>query len=344
MINSKNKNREERKMPKILLSLMLMLLISCQDKTSSSNTLWIYTSLYKDTINEITPALKKEFPGVEFKFFQAGSEEIATKVNAEMMSGNVQADVMISSDRFWYEELEQAGKLYQYSSPVAKDVPASLKSGNGYYSTLSLPVMVLCYNSDLLKADLLPESFKDLQDDRFKNLFTTGDPLASGTNFTTMAMLQFHYGWEYFKKLKNNNTIGQGGNSSVLRRIQNGERPIGWVLLENVLRFQDKDKRLKVIYPKDGVVTNNNIIAISKETRNPELAKKFVDFMYGKVGQDQMIKSFMYSPLPGYEPPAGAPAFSFVLKNSFPWTQEFLAQVRDSRMELKEKYTEIMFQ
>ena len=329
---------------KILLPLVLMLFVSCQDNSASSNTLWIYTSLYKDTINEITPALKKEFPGVEFKFFQAGSEEIATKVNAEMMSGNVQADVMISSDRFWYEELEQAGKLLQYASPIAKDVPASLKSGDDFYSTLSLPVMVLCYNSDLLKSEMLPKTFKELQDGRFKNLFTTGDPLASGTNFTTMAMLQFHYGWDYFKKLKNNNTIGQGGNSSVLRRIQNGERPIGWVLLENVLRFQDKDKRLQVIYPKDGVVTNNNIIAISKETRNPELAKKFVDFMYGKVGQDQMIKSFMYSPLPGYAPPKGAPDFSFVLKNSFPWTKEFLAQVRDSRMELKEKYTEIMFQ
>ena len=322
--------------------------MSCQDKKNENvegaKTLWIYTSLYKDTINELMPSLKKEFPGVSFKFFQAGSEEIATKVNAEMMSGNVQADVMISSDRFWYEELEQAKKLLKYQSEKSKLVPESLKSKNGFYSTLSLPVMVLCYNADLISEDLVPKKFKDLQDQKYKNLFTTGDPLSSGTNFTTMAMLQFHYGWDYFKKLKNNNTIGQGGNSSVLRRIQNGERPIGWVLLENVLRFQDKDKRLKVIFPKDGVVTNNNIIAISNETKNPDLAKKFVDFMYGKVGQDQMIKSFMYSPLPGHEPPRGAPKFSYILKNSFPWTSEFLTQVRDSRMELKETYTEIMFQ
>jgi iron(III) transport system substrate-binding protein len=333
-------------MQKVFLFLILAIVVSCQDhaRNGSANKLWVYTSLYKDTINELKPELEKEFPGVEFKFFQAGSEEIATKVNAEMMSGNVQADVMISSDRFWYEELEMAGKLYQYSSILAKDIPASLKSSRSYYSTLSLPVMVLCYNSDIVKEDMLPKSFKDLELDKYKNLFTTGDPLSSGTNFTTMAMLQFHYGWDYFKKLKNNNTIGQGGNSSVLRRIQNGERPIGWVLLENVLRFQDKDKRLKIIYPKDGVVTNNNVIAISKETSNPDLAKKFVDFMYGKVGQNQMIKSYMYSPLPGYAPPRGAPKFSFVLKNSFPWTREFLTQVRDSRMELKEKYTEIMFQ
>lgn len=332
-------------MNKILVSLMLIISFSCQEKTDSEvQTLWVYTSLYKDTINEITPALKQEFPGVEFKFFQAGSEEIATKVNAEMMSGNVQVDVMISSDRFWYEELEHEGKLLNYTSPKALEIAPSLKSANGYYSTLSLPIMVLCYNSEILKEEMLPQTFKDLANEKFKNLFTIGDPLASGTNFTTMAMLQHHYGWDYFKNLKNNNTIGQGGNSSVLRRIQNGERPIGWVLLENVLRFQDKDKRLKVIYPKDGVVTNNNVIAIAKDSKNVELAKKFVDFMYGQVGQEQMINSFMYSPLPGFPPPKGAPEFSFVMQNSFPWTNEFLAQVRLSRMELKEKYTEIMFQ
>ena len=331
-------------MKHIIFIFLVLNIFGCQEKDAPNNSLWIYTSLYKDTINEIKPELEKKFPGVNFKFFQAGSEEIATKVNAELMSGNVQADVMISSDRVWYEELEMAGKLLMYSSPMAKGVPSSLRSSGGFYSTLSLPVMVLCYNSDLVEPGILPEKFKDLADIKYKNLFTTGDPLASGTNFTTMAMLQYHYGWDYFKSLKKNNTIGQGGNSSVLRRIQNGERPIGWVLLENVLRFQNKDKRLKVIYPKDGVVTNNNIIAISKSTKNPELAKSFVDFMYGKIGQEQMIKSYMYSPLPGYAAPKGAPKFSFVLENSFPWTNEFLSQVRDSRMELKEKYTEIMFQ
>ena len=95
-------------------------------------------------------------------------------------------------------------------------------------------------------------------------------------------MLQYNYGWDYFKKLKENRTISQGGNSSVLRRIQSKERPIGWVLLENVLRFQKKDPRLKIIYPKDGVVTNNNVLAKTfKENENP-LINDFIRFMFSK--------------------------------------------------------------
>ena len=81
------------------------------EKSAEKQTLWVYTSLYKDTINRLKPMLAQDFPNVEFKWFQAGSEDIATKVNAEILSGRVQADVMISSDRFWYEELAQSGYL-----------------------------------------------------------------------------------------------------------------------------------------------------------------------------------------------------------------------------------------
>lgn len=55
------------------------------------------------------------------------------------------------------------------------------------------------------------------------------------------------------------------GNSAVLRRIQSKERPVGWVLLENLLRLQKKDPRIKTIFPEDGVVIQANIMAITKK-------------------------------------------------------------------------------
>ena len=82
-----------------------------------------------------------------------------------------------------------------------------------------------------------------------------------------------HYGWDYFKKLKNNQTIAQGGNSSVEKKDSVKERPVGWVLLENLLRFQDKDKRLEIIYPEDGVVTHSNVMAITKKKEKENLLK-----------------------------------------------------------------------
>jgi iron(III) transport system substrate-binding protein len=320
-------------------------MVSCQEnKTSAKKEIWVYTSMYKDTIADLTPKLEKDFPDIKIKWFQAGSEEIATKVNAEILTGQTRADLLISSDRFWYEEMANTNRLHAYSPKAAKGIPAQLKHPQGKYHTLSIPVMVLTYNKDVLDAQQAPKSFKELADEKWKGQFTTGSPLSSGTNFTTMAMLQHHYGWDYFKKLKENATIAQGGNSAVIRRLQNKERKVGWVLLENLLRFQGKDDRLQIVFPKDGVVTHANVMAITNKKGERQHIERLVDWLLSEKGQLAMTRSYMYSPLAKYAPPIGAPKLESILDNAFPWTKNFLENVTEKRAEIKEKYTEIMFQ
>ena len=82
----------------------------------------------------------------------------------------------------------------------------------------------------------------------------------------------------------------------------------------------------------------------AKKETTRTLAEKFVDWMYGKEGQEAMTRSFMYSPLKGFAPPVGAPDLSKILAKSFPWSREFIDKVTSMRGQLKEKYTEIMFE
>ena len=316
-------------------------ILSCTQE--NPNEVWIYTSLYKDTIADIEPKLQKAFPQLSFRFYQAGSEEIAAKVNAETMAGGTRADLLISSDRFWYEELAEAGKLHAYNSPRVQQIPSDLRHPKGFYNTLSLPVMVLVYNSDALKGGDKPSTFKEMVSEKWKGKFSTGSPLASGTNFTTVAFLSKAYGWDFFKKLQANGTISEGGNSSVLRRIQNKERPVGWVLLENVLRFQGKDNRLKVVFPKDGVVLQNNVLAITKSNQPRANAEKVAAWLFSQEGQSAMTRSYMYSPIPNFPAPKGAPAFTGLRKTAFPWTTQFVKDVVQRRSSIKEKFAEIMF-
>jgi hypothetical protein len=52
----------------------------------------------------------------------------------------------------------------------------------------------------------------------------------------------------------------------------------------------------------------------------------------------------MYSPLPGFPAPLGAPDFAQLLEKSFPWTQAFVQKVVGEREQLKEVFSSIMFQ
>lgn len=329
-------------MNRLIFFLLLLLGFSCH-KSEGRKEIWIYTSLYKDTIADMTPKLEKVFPHLKINWYQAGSEEIAAKVNTEMIAGVPKADILISSERFWYQELSDSGKLVRWKPKTFDQFLDEYKYIEGTFYVASVPTMVLVYNNEAIKEEDAPTSFKDLVLPKYKNLATGGSPLASGTAFTTVLALQHKYGWEFFHQLKNNGFLFDGGNSAVIKRIQTKEKPIGFVLLENVLRFIKDDKRLKIIYPSDGVVTQFNTMGIPKKDVDMKDTLALADWFFTNDGQEAMTRSFMHSPLKNFPAPIGAPDLSILKQQSFPWTIELIKELTEKRFELKETYVEIMF-
>lgn len=325
----------------LLITPALTFLGGC--KEPNPNEVWIYTSTYKDTIADVEPKLKEKFPELDIHFYQAGSEEITAKVNAEMLAGGTKADIFIFSDRFWFEEAAELGKLHAYRPKGSETVNPLFRHPEGYYSSVSHPLMVMIYNSEVYNETTAPKTFKEMSDSKWKDKFATGSPLASGTNFTTVAFLQKIYGWDYFKSLRANNTISEGGNSSVIRRVQTKERPVGWVLLENVLRLKP-GSNIKTIYPEDGAIIQSNVFAIAKKNKSMANAEKIADWYFSKDGQEAMTRSYMYSALPGFPPPKGAKEFTEVLKTAPKWSPEILKEIMEKREDIKEEFTHIMFQ
>ena len=328
-----------------MIRVFLLLVFACVscNKSNGKKEIWIYTSLYKDTIADMTPKLEKAFPHLEIKWYQAGSEEIAAKVNTELIAGVPKADIMISSERFWYQELSDSGKLVSWKPKQYDNFADEYQYPLGTFHIVSVPVMVLVYNNEVVKSSDAPKSFKDLALPRYKGLANGGSPLASGTSFTTVLALQHLYGWEYFHKLKENNFLFDGGNSSVIKRIQTKERPIGFVLLENVLRFIKDDKRLQIIYPDDGVVTQFNTMGIPKKDGPMEDTLKLAEWFFTQEGQEAMTRSYMHSPLKGFPPPEGAPDLGELKQKAFPWTEGLIKELTEKRFDIKETYVEIMF-
>lgn len=329
-------------MMKWLLVLCALTNISCSEK-SDKKEIWIYTSLYKDTISDMNPILEKKFPHLKINWYQAGSEEIAAKVNTELIAGVPKADILISSERFWYQELSDSGKLVNWKPKSYNDFEDDYKNELGTFHIVSVPVMVLVYNNEAVLESDAPKSFRDLTSPKYSNLLNGGSPLASGTAFTTVLALQNKYGWDYFHQLKKNKFLFDGGNSAVIKRIQTKERPIGFVLLENVLRFQNEDNRLKIVYPEDGVVTQFNTMGIPKKSGPMEETLKLADWFFTQDGQEMMTKSFMHSPMKNFPPPKGAPSLSKLKETSFQWTDKLIKELTERRFEMKENYVEIMF-
>jgi len=325
-------------MRRLLLGFCALALAACGD--TGANEVWIYTSIYPRVIEKLEPALQTAFPDVTFRWYQKGSEQVAARINAEIASGDVLCDLLMTSDPFYYAQLKDRGLLLPHASPGAADLPEGLRDPENAFTTVRVPLMVIVVNHDRVPIIDHPASFKALVDPKYKGKVSMGDPLKSGTNFTTVAVLSKLYGWEYFEALHGNGVVSQGGNSAVLHRIETGERPIGVILLENVLPRIAKGAPLTIVYPTDGAIPIPSPVAIMKSTSDPELAKRVQDLFFLPEVQAAIVEGHMYSPLPNFAPPNGGRPWEDL--EIYPWTAAFVDQVKRERNAIKKRFLDVM--
>ncbi len=310
----------------------------CGSRAAESE-IWIYTSIYPSVLERMEPALAQAFPGVRVRWYQKGSEQVAQRLSTELAAGATPCDLLMTSDPFYYAELAQHGLLMPYESPAAAAVPAAFRHPEHAYATVRIPLMVLGVNTRALTPAARPHRFRDLGGKAFANQVSMGDPLKSGTNFTTVAALSKLDGWSLIEGWNANGLMANGGNSAVIRRLETGERPVGIVLLENLLPRIEAGAPLAVVYPEDGAVPVPSPIAIMASTDQPELAKRIYDFMFGDAIQTAIVEGYMYSPLPDHAPPAGAQPWADLHLVS--WTADFASWVVGRRDEIKRRFREI---
>ncbi|MCK6527939.1 extracellular solute-binding protein [Myxococcota bacterium] len=301
-----------------------------------SGELWVYTSMYEEVVRSLEPLVAARYPDLDVRFFQAGSEKVSQRLEAELAGGGSPADLVLTSDPFWYEQARREGRLLRYASPESLRIPREYLDLDGYWATSRLSLMVLAAHGERVPEAERPRRFADLAEPRFRDRVTTGDPLASGTNLTLLAFLQAERGWDFYRRLRGNGLVAAGGNSAVLTRIESGERPVGAILLENLLAARENRTPAVTILPEDGAVTIPGPIAILAGTDNPEAAKAVYDLVLSPEGQRAIVAGRMYSPRPDVPPPEGAPPLgSFPVK---PWTEDFVGSVVDGREALVRTY------
>jgi iron(III) transport system substrate-binding protein len=292
---------------------------------AAKKELWIYTSIYKEYSTPLAAAFEARYPQYSVQVFQGGSEKIQAKVEAELVAGKPQADILLTSDPFWRADLEKRGL-------------ALAKPEKNYYS-----VMVLIAHQSV-PADQRPASFVDLTQPRFDRQIHSPSPLESGTAFSMVALLSRKYSWDYFKKLAGNHLASNGGNSTVIQKVESGEKKFGIVLLENALASRKRGSPIDVIYPSDGAIPIPSIQVRLKGSPNPEGAAKFSEFVLSQEGQKLLRNGYMYSVRKDVEAPESAPSYKDVVKRSVPWDAALIEEVAAQSKDIKKRFAALVLE
>ncbi len=261
-------------------------------------TVWIYTAVYQEQVDMFEALAKKELPDIDLQWFQGGSEKVAQRWEAEHTSGGSPACIVATSDPSWYVDLAARKLLVAYVSPRALDLPRAWVTP--YYAAHHIDLMVI----GAANGQPAPKSFAELAEPQWKGKFSTGDPFSSGTTFTTVSAWDQLHGQPFLQLLKENGWVMAGGNSAVLSRIESGEKPVGVVLLNNLLT---KPGAAQIIFPEDGAVPIPGPLAIPTDCPDKGAAERVVDWLFGDSAQALVVKSRMHSPFPGMPAPDGVP-------------------------------------
>lgn len=252
--------------------------------SAQSGKLVLYTSQPDADAAKTVAAFRKAHPDVQVDVFRSGTVEVMSKLAAEFAGGQPNADVLLIADAVSMEALKRDGRLYKYDDAKVDGLRQGSYDPDKTYFGSKLITTGIVYNTAASKK---PTSWADLADPSLKGQIVMPSPLYSGAAAYLLSgfVADSNYGWDFFQKLKDNNTISVRGNGAVLKSVASGEKPYGILVDFMAMNAKAKGSPIEFVFPSEGVPAVTEPVAIMKTAKNVEGAKAFVDFILSDEGQ-----------------------------------------------------------
>lgn len=272
-----------------------------------AQNLVLYTSQPNTDAQSTVDAFNKVHPDIKVEWVRDGTTQLMTRLQAEMQAGVAKPDVLLISDSVTMSSLQQRGLLQPHLSAERVHYDATLFEPAGHYYGTKLITTGIAYNT---RAANKPTSWKDLTQPAYKGQVTMPSPLYSGAALIHLAAVtgDAQLGWPYYEQLKANGVTAQGGNGAVLTAVASGTKPYGVLVDYMAIREKAKGAPIDFVFPTEGVSVVTEPVAILKSAKNTEAARKFVDFVLSKAGQEVVVKQGYVPARTDLPMPAGFPA------------------------------------
>lgn len=300
-------------------------------------TITLYTSETLTDVQKIAEKFEQKYPGTKVEIYRSGTVEVTAKLQAEIEANSIKPDVIWFADMAMFQDLGNKGLLLKTDLPEAMNIPKKFVYMGGKAYEARLIYQIVAYNTEKVKKKIT--GWNDLLDPVFKGKVGSASAFYSGATLTQVATLSkdSKFGWDFYKKLAENDCKIVKGNGAVARNIATGEYYIGITIDFMARALKAKGSPVDYVYQKEGTVYIPTPIGIISKSKNPETAKAFVNFVLSKDGQQVMVDRG-YLPLNKNVPlPEGVPSAAKIKILKTDW--KYLKENRDM---LRKKWGEIM--
>ncbi|WP_435170577.1 ABC transporter substrate-binding protein [Falsirhodobacter sp. 1013] len=273
-----------------------------------TGTITVYTSQPTDQMDAVVKAFNKDHPEITVEVFRSGTTELMSKLQAEFAAGSTPADVMLIADAVAMTQMKNDDRLFAYDDAATEGIPAELVDPDHTFFGTKLLTTGIIYNTD--KVTTPPTSWHDLEAPEVAAQTIMPSPLYSGAAVVHVGTMvqQDDLGWGYYETLADNGAVAGQGNGTVLEAVARGEKSYGMIVEYMAMNAKKDGSPVDFVFPKDGVSTITQPVAILKDSDNIEAAKVFVDWQLGRAAQEQSVEQGYFPILDGVTPPEGYPA------------------------------------
>jgi len=295
--------------------------------------LMLYSSMQHDSVLPLQKAFEAKY-GIKIRIWRGAGTDILRRVTTEAKGNRFELDVA-ESDGFALEALYREGLLQQVRSPYHADlIPVALRPHAAWVGT-RLNIHVAVYNTNRVKKELLPKTYDDLLDPKYKDMLGIE---ADDYDWFGMIVTQLgeERGLKLFRDIVATNGLSvRKGHTHLTNLAAAGEVPLGLtVYLQNVDVAKKNGAPVEWLALPPTIARANGV-AMAKRAPHPYAALLFYDFMISDgqrimlqrefVPTSQKIRSVLDRVTPHFVDP------DLVLDNGEKWQRLYNDVIRGSR-------------
>jgi iron(III) transport system substrate-binding protein len=188
-------------------------------------------------------------------------------------------------------ELMKAGVQGRYDSPEKKNFDSQYWDKEGRWYVNDYTLVVIAYNTNLVKANEAPKGYQDLLNPKWKNDISID-------NEPEQAVFGWLMEWgeaktaEYMKALMRNGAVPRRGHTLQVQLICSGDTKIAVeVYPPRVMQMKHEKKcPIAMVFPNPTPGSLGSHTGIAKSTKNPHAAALYIDFLLSEEGVVALIK------------------------------------------------------
>jgi len=262
-----------------------------EEGAKKEGSLTVYSNQGLETIRAYSEGFGKKYPFVKIDSTRLQGNKGLERILLEHRIGKLEADVAgVDFDNI--TELLKGGVLGRYDSPEKKYYAGQFWDKEGRWYVTDYTLVVIGYNSKLVKSAEAPKSYAELLNPKWKNDISI-DTEPEQAVFTWLLDWGEAKTIEYMKALMKNGAVPRRGHTLQVQLLCSGETKIAVEVYPARIAQMKHEKGcpIEMVFPNPTPGSLGSHAGITKSARHPHAAALYLDFILSAEGAAALAKN-----------------------------------------------------